>query len=142
MTAAAEIITYTGRLVTEECCRCHTVFAMPDGLQGDARERPDVWFYCPLGHKQHYEVGEIAKLKQKLEREQRRRKDAEATAVHYHDQATAAERSKRAYKGQLTKEHKRIGNGVCPCCNRHFANVERHMAGQHPDYAGSEAAGG
>lgn len=43
-------------------------------------------------------------------------------------------RAHAATKGQLTKTKKRIANGVCPCCNRSFANLERHMAGQHPDY--------
>lgn len=28
----------------------------------------------------------------------------------------------------------RVANGVCPCCNRHFENLERHMKGQHPDF--------
>lgn len=32
---------------------------------------------------------------------------------------------------------------VCPCCNRTFQNVARHIAGQHPDYAdlGTESEG-
>jgi hypothetical protein len=27
-----------------------------------------------------------------------------------------------------------VANGVCPCCNRTFQNLARHMAGKHPDY--------
>lgn len=46
----------------------------------------------------------------------------------------AAQRALRATKGRLTKTKKRIANGVCPCCNRHFVNLERHMTGKHPDY--------
>lgn len=39
-----------------------------------------------------------------------------------------------AQKGVTTRIKNRIGNGVCPCCNRTFANLARHMKGQHPDY--------
>ena len=28
---------------------------------------------------------------------------------------------------------KRIHAGVCPCCNRSFPNLQRHMAAKHPD---------
>jgi hypothetical protein len=28
----------------------------------------------------------------------------------------------------------RIGNGVCPCCNRSFTNLRRHMTTKHPEY--------
>jgi hypothetical protein len=30
---------------------------------------------------------------------------------------------------------KRAVAGVCPCCNRHFRELERHMASKHPKYA-------
>jgi hypothetical protein len=130
-----QTMTYTGTLAIEECCKCHITFAMPKDLQRRCIEAgPAMMFYCPLGHSQHYTASEVQRLKEKLEREQRWRKDAEIRARAARDQADAAERSRAAYKGQLTKAKKRIGNGVCPCCNRHFANVERHMAGQHPDY--------
>ena len=133
-------MTYTGTLVIEECCECHITFAMPADFQRRAREAgPKLAFYCPLGHGQHYSVSEAARLKGELERMRRRAERAETLAVAASDQATAAEWSSRAYKGHLTRARKRIGNGTCPCCNRHFANVERHMRGQHPDYADSPA---
>lgn len=126
-------MTYTGTLVIEECCNCHVTFAMPADFQRQCRDAgPAMAFYCPAGHGQHYTVSEVRQLKDRLDR-------AEARARAARDQADAAERSRRAYKGQLTKARKRIGNGTCPCCNRHFANVERHMRGQHPDYADSPA---
>lgn len=125
---------YAGTLAIEECCNCHIAFAMPAEFMQQARGAgPKVTFYCPRGHAQHYTVSEVQRLKDRLER-------AEARASAARDQADAAERSRRAYKGELTKVRKRIGNGVCPCCNRHFANVERHMAGQHPGYADSTDA--
>jgi hypothetical protein len=136
----AATMTYVGVLVIEECCACHITFAMPADFQRRCRDAgPKMTFHCPLGHPQRYSASETQRLKDQLAAERRRRENAETLAVAAHDQATAAERSKRAYKGQLTRARKRIGNGVCPCCSRHFTNVERHMRGQHPGYADSEA---
>ena len=42
--------------------------------------------------------------------------------------------SRDGVKGVLAKERKRVGNGICPCCNRSFSNLQRHMHTQHPDY--------
>ena len=33
----------------------------------------------------------------------------------------------------------RVGHGVCPCCNRTFGDLYRHMSTKHPGYA-AEAA--
>ncbi|WP_159103999.1 hypothetical protein [Rhodopseudomonas sp. B29] len=55
------------------------------------------------------------------------------------DQREAAERRAAAARGQVTKIKNRVGHGVCPCCNRTFANLARHMAGEHPGYT-AEAA--
>lgn len=46
---------------------------------------------------------------------------------------TALERFEATQKGQLTKLRNRIANGVCPWCQRSFANVARHVEHQHPD---------
>lgn len=131
-------MTYTGTLAIEECFKCHITFAIPVDFQRRCREQGET-FYCPLGHGQVYSTTEIQRLKQKLEREERWRKDAETRARAARDQADAAERSRAAYKGQVTKIRKRVGNGVCPCCNRSFANLGRHMAGQHPGFGEQDA---
>jgi hypothetical protein len=131
-------LTYTGTLVIEECCNCHIIFAMPEDFQRRCREvGPDKTFFCPLGHPQHYRDSEVRTLENQLAAARRQLDWAQSSARAARDQANAAERSRAAYKGQLTKTRKRIGNGVCPCCSRHFRDVERHMKGQHPDYAES-----
>lgn len=84
-------------------------------------------FYCPAGHGQSYTKSEVTRLREKLE-------DEKKNAEFWRKRADEADRSKAAIKGQLTKERKRVGNGVCPCCNRTFQNVARHMASKHPDF--------
>lgn len=122
-------------LVRETCCTCGVVFAFPRRLYEHLREDPSKWFYCPNGHQQHY-TGET-----KAERERRLRERAERALKIEHD-ALVAERSRhdqtraslRAQKGVNTRIKNRIKNGVCPCCNRTFQNLARHMANQHPDF--------
>lgn len=39
-----------------------------------------------------------------------------------------------AARGQVTRIKNRVGNGVCPCCNRSFGNLHRHMQTKHPGW--------
>lgn len=92
-------------------------------------------FHCPNGHAQHYTA-------EKSEREQLRRErdrlkyDAarlEDEAREAREEADAARRSAAAMKGVATRMKNRVKHGVCPCCNRTFADLARHMATKHPD---------
>ena len=51
------------------------------------------------------------------------------------DRLEGARRSRAALKGQVTKIKRRVSKGICPCCRRNFANLKRHMEGQHPDWS-------
>ena len=126
-----ETIIYTGEL-TVVTCWCGMRHAVPEELRDfqlrSHRDGDDFLIYCPLGHSYH----PSGKGKAELEREKRERAETRAQALK--DQLESEARAHSATKGQLTKARKRIGKGVCPCCNRHFTNVERHMATQHPTY--------
>ena len=67
-------------------------------------------------------------MKETSEREKlRRERDQLKQQLAYKDDEIAA-------KGkQLTRLQKRIHAGVCPCCNRTFTNVARHMKTKHPN---------
>ena len=114
---------------------------------GEDPAYPGETFYCPRGHGQHYNRGpsEADKLRQERDRlkQDAARKD-EVIAYERRCRELAdqrAERSKRqtaAAKGQVTRLKNRASAGVCPCCNRQFQNLKRHMDSQHPDFA-SEA---
>jgi len=118
----------------QSCCVCDVDFAMTDHMTAQ-RQRDGKSFYCPNGHSQSYTETDATRLKKAQEALAR----ARAAQVHLADQRDAAERSASAYKGQVTKIKKRVGNGVCPCCNRSFQNLHRHMAGQHPEFRDSTA---
>lgn len=109
---------------TEICCKCAMAFAMPADFQRRRRDDRQS-FYCPSGHKQHY-VGktEAQLLREQLERAERERdasKSVANSAIHERDQIARAHKSMR----------NRVMNGVCPCCNRTFQNLLRHMQTEH-----------
>lgn len=128
--------TYAGDtdLIVMTCPTCGVSYAMPYTMQQNAfnkGERAIVW-YCPNGHELGYNGPS---------EEQRARERAEAKARRATERANAerdlridTEHRLRAQKGATTRAKKRHANGICPCCNRSFANVRRHMETQHPDY--------
>ena len=130
--------TYTDKLIVTYCCNC----GMPFGLSADfhkQRKEDARSFYCPRGHQQYYTHKE--RLEDKLRQAQQEltlaREDIDywqSEAEEQAGRATVAKRQAAAAKGQLTKVKKRVGNGYCPCCNRQFINMQRHMAAKHPEY--------
>ena len=124
-------------LTTETCCNknCHMEFAMPADYHRFLRENPFTHFYCPRGHRQWYTgKSHDAKLKEKQEEIERLRRLREEDRKYASQRLEFERNSKRAIKGHLTRTKRRVGNGVCPCCNRTFKDLARHMKGQHPDY--------
>jgi len=95
-------------------------------------------WWCPNGHKLHFTTTEKQQLEKKLAREKQLRGWSESRETALRDQLGATERSLRGHKAAKTRIKNRIAAGVCPCCNRSFQNVARHMAGQHPDYTKHE----
>jgi hypothetical protein len=92
-------------------------------------------FYCPNGHSNFYSGdNEAEKLRKQLVRAEAERDRARVRANGEEARRRLAERQRAAAKGQVTKIKNRIANGVCPCCNRSFENVRRHIETQHPAF--------
>ncbi|WP_032375983.1 hypothetical protein [Rhodococcoides fascians] len=121
------VLNFTDRLVIEVCCACGINFAMGETYQR-RRMEDHRSFYCPSGHAQSYRgKSEAEKLRERNERL--------AQQLASREEDLRAERVRHSStKGQLTKSKKRAAAGVCPCCNRTFQNVSRHVAGQHPEF--------
>jgi hypothetical protein len=114
-----------------DCASCTVVFAITDDL--DARRRWDGGqFWCPNGHVNLY-TSQEKKLQAELERAKQNAEALSKEVDWERTRAVAAERSRAATQGQLTKLQRRVTNGVCPCCKRSFSNVQRHMLNKHPD---------
>jgi hypothetical protein len=125
-------ITVSDKISLHSCPSCFIVHGIPVELEKSMLANPvDASCYCPNGHQWHFTgEPEEKKLKRLLANE--------TALAERRSQALELERKAHsATKGQLTKTKKRIAGGACPSCNRTFANVERHMATQHPDFSKS-----
>lgn len=129
-----EIFTVDMALETTQCSECGIIYAIPkDRLDRERNHKGKGW-YCPNGHSQVFKETEAMRLKHKLDQMEADRDWYRNSREKVIEQRDGALRSLSATKGHLTRTKKRIANGVCPCCHRHFENLERHMKGKHPEY--------
>lgn len=137
------------QLGTCECAQCGMTFAMPLGWQQE-RRRNHSSFFCPAGHSQHYPgKSDIEKLGDELAAVKRSKEYVEARLKSEHDRLDAErkrseriERQRRAERGHRTRLQRRVANGVCPCCDRHFTNLHQHLTTEHPEYVAAAKAEG
>lgn len=121
------------RLVAESCCVCGVIFGLPDHLQKKLQTEGGN-FWCPNGHMQHYTEPTVSRLKKQLADAKRLAELRQQWYDAEREDHEATRRSLSATKGVLTRTKKRIAAGICPCCKRHFENLQRHMDTKHPDY--------
>lgn len=130
-------ITVSTTLSTVTCPACGGLYAISESYLGEAQRRggfKQCWTcpYCKTSR--GYGEGEadklrkqIADLESSVKWTEERKRYAEQEAEHFR-------RSRDGMRGALAKERKRVGNGVCPRCNRTFSNLGRHMATKHPEH--------
>lgn len=144
MAATTEGITFKHAEKTEleirVCPTCGITYALPQRVVEDRRETGRSW-YCPNGHTLSFTKSESDRLREESQRLQRKLDDEKANAAWWRNRADSERRETEharaqanGYKGALTKVKKRVGNGVCPCCNRSFVDLGRHMEAKHPAF--------
>jgi hypothetical protein len=125
-------ITYTERLSTTRCW-CGIPLAVPENLLDQAYNH-GVQIHCPIGHRFGWKETEADRQKARADRAEANLKRARDRAEAEKDLREDTERRLRAQKGETTKARKRAAAAVCPCCNRSFVQLRRHMETKHPDY--------
>lgn len=124
-------------LEATNCCICGIVFAVPTGWHRSRREKKDL-FYCPSGHQLAYTgEQETDRLRKQVVARQAELDRMKADRDHERERAEAAKRQAAAARGQVTKIRKRLSAGLCPCCNRFFDKLQRHLQTQHPEFTGA-----
>lgn len=102
---------------------CGLDFAMTRQFYDETKRTGRGW-YCPNGHSRIWGGPSTeAELRSAKAREQ-----------HLADQLQASVQEAERIRFELIRDRHRFANGVCPCCNRSFENVARHMQTKHPDY--------
>lgn len=119
------------QMAMDTCAACGTQHSFELSIYNVALQRAgEVNIYCPYGHKWHYkprkQIDEEAETRR--ERDQLRQRIAQKD-----DEIAEANRRVSAAEGQVTRLRNRANAGLCPCCNRHFDNLQRHMATKHKD---------
>jgi hypothetical protein len=113
-------------LVETDCAVCDVVFAVPTSLQTTLKQTGER-FFCPRGHGLSYADNEVTQLRKQVD-------GLRTKLVHAEDQRQATVRELQQARADADRQRKRVAAGVCPCCKRTFANVARHMKGQHPEF--------
>lgn len=124
------------------CPKCGIVYAVPDKWIQRHRDE-GTWFRCPNFQcewpSQHFAKSLVQKEREAREAAEREAEKARAATARERERRMSEERSHRTTKGHLTRNKKRAASGVCPCCNRSFKALARHMKTKHPGYAGATA---
>lgn len=115
-------------LILVQCGNCGVKHAIPVFKYDSAVEEGGFW-HCPNGHERGFREGK--REKEAIQRERDRLKQENA---RLQDEIAAVERSKERVKAEMKRHKKRAAAGLCPCCNRTFSNMTRHMKTEHPDY--------
>ncbi len=122
------------------CYTCGVPFGITAELYRRVVTNAEGAVYCPAcGHESCWRESvadkKIRQLKQHLKTADTRANTAHRHAQLVEQRADGAERRLSATKGVVTRMKNRVSRGVCPCCKRHFVNLERHMDTKHPSYA-------
>jgi len=125
-------------LLEKTCPVCGIIYGLERAFyeyrsNGSASVENRGW-HCPNGHSLIVTKSKADKLQEQLDRERRLRQSAEQNVAYYADEAKREQRRANGYKGHATRMTKRAKAGVCPCCNRTFQQLARHMATKHPTF--------
>lgn len=110
------------QLTQEDCGECGGSFAINTAYRQRCYDQGKKTFACPYCKTDWGWTGkgrlQIVEAELRAERERLSR-------------ALARENEERAAKEKMERKLKRVGRGVCPDCNRTFANLARHMNCKH-----------
>jgi DNA repair exonuclease SbcCD ATPase subunit len=94
-------------MITQTCCNCHVLFAIPEEMN-TARKKDKKSFYCPNGHSQSY-IGQPyeKKLEARVEELKKSVDDHEKSRAYWEEQAE--DRSRRGREG-ITAVKRQLAN--------------------------------
>lgn len=114
------------------CYKCAIVFGVPLGHRERLMEST-ASFFCPNGHSQAYKESTTDKLRRERDRLKQQLSQKDDEILRAQIDRKEAERVAKAAKAKIARLAKRAAAGLCPCCNRHFTDLQRHMASKHKE---------
>jgi hypothetical protein len=122
------------------CATCFVPFGISAELQ-EKRQNDHEAFYCPSGHDNYYSGP--SQYERRAKEAEQAQLAAQAKLNEERHLRLVAENALKKETQKRKKIEKRIAAGVCPCCNRTFEDLQKHMQTKHKGYApiGSGSAG-
>lgn len=111
------------------CGECGGIYAINARYHSQKREKGGGWT-CPYCKTSWGFFGKtpVEKAREELEAEKQRHR---ATLARVNEAEAVAEKLRK----DAARAKKRAHAGLCPCCNRTFVNLQRHMATKHAEVA-------
>jgi hypothetical protein len=126
-------VSLTVRMVSYgPCCTCGVPIYGPEDKYNNCLATGKS-FYCINGHALVFGA-ENDRLKEKISQLERERDAARAREQMAKNNEKSARHASKIAKGKLKARSERVKTGVCPCCNRTFVNLQRHMVTKHPKW--------
>lgn len=125
-------VTMPVTLVLVDCCACGMQFAVSGAWEGKKREDHS-GFRCPNGCFLAFGGESASEKANRLRIDAEKRLQAQINEERH--LRLVAEKDRESEKRKRRKIEKRIAAGVCPCCNRTFEDLHRHMKTKHKGYA-------
>ena len=119
-------------VIISRCVNCGIEYGVTVDFDED-RRKDKRSFFCPNGHSMSYGENEEDRLRRerdRLKQDNARLEDMRIQAYRALE-AEAAQRKKA--QAEMKRVQRRAAAGVCPCCNRSFVALSRHMKTKHPD---------
>lgn len=130
MSAQPRIITV--EMYEVDCGKCSGMYSITENFRLRKEREGGTWTcpYCATGW--GYGNGSIHK---KLAAEQAARAEAERRTAAALVRANEAQAAADKAQAELKRHQRRTKAGVCPCCNRTFVALARHLKTKHPGYS-------
>lgn len=115
------------RHVVNQCGTCAVWHTIPEVIYKSCVAEGGFW-HCPNGHSRGF-----AKGADQIEREniRRERDSLKQNAARLADEIAAERKRADDAEKKVVQIRRRAAAGVCPCCNRTFLNVQKHMKTKH-----------
>ena len=132
-------ITFNGTVyIWTQCGSCGVWYVVPK-IMRDNHYRKGGFSHCPSGHAWGWREGQAPSDFDKLRRERDR---LQQDAARLNDEIEVQRRRADVAEKRTLQIRRRAVAGVCPCCNRTFANVQRHMKTKHANVVSLEQKSG
>lgn len=119
-------LTVAVELEQHVCGQCGGTYAIAERVAQQKRDNSGYW-HCPYCQcSWGYGKGKLQKTQEELESERQRHA---TTLARLNETSAELDKTKKA----AARVRSRIQKGVCPCCNRSFTDLRKHMASKHPE---------